>query len=103
MKKSTMATPSTVANVASDRAYAIGTREAHLAAADAHRQAALAVTTAAEAKKHKAKAREHEIEAGQRNHSDSSSTAQHTPSTDEPDNDGKVENPLLTWARGRGG
>jgi hypothetical protein len=92
-----------VAADASRRAYATNTPAAHKHAANLHQQAASAAlgrNDPSSAKKHLATADKHKLKAhelGKQESAPKKGAKQNTP--DEPDDDGKVENPLTTWAR----
>lgn len=98
--------PSKLAKTSSQKAFATNTPQTHNHAADMHDRAAklaLADGDKAAAKKHKKIADVHRQAAAK---TSSVTTSQSEPDsdvpvTDEPDNDGKDENPLLTWATKR--
>ena len=98
--------PSKLAKSASQKAFATNTPQAHKLAADSHDKAAkfaIADGKMATAKKHRHLADQHRkaasiapsLSLSQSKSSDDS------PEVDEPDHDGKDENPLLTWANAK--
>ena len=98
--------PSKLAKSASQKAFAANTEASHNLAADAHDKAAsiaLAEGDKGKSKKHRKIADQHRKAAAVAPSVSlsQSESADDAPETDEPDHDGKDENPLLTWANAK--
>jgi hypothetical protein len=105
--QTTQINPHKLADLASQKASAANTPQTHKMAADAHDKAAMVALADGKtdlAKKHRKVASGHRkaaFKAKDPTDVSDSSSPDDLPETDEPDHDGKDENPLKTWVGAR--